>query len=98
MTKKSERARGGSSRIDVAREFAACVRKMGAVVLDDSLAPNKPKNADYWFAAYNIIGELKQLQEDRLAKPGAQERLTRLHTSWVAPRPIATVIAHAGSG
>ena len=70
MTKKSERARDGSNRIDVAREFAACVRKMGAVVLDDSLAPNKPKNADYWFAAYNIIGELKQLQEDRLAKPG----------------------------
>jgi hypothetical protein len=60
MTKKLERAQVGTDRIHVAHEFAACVRKTGAIVLDDSVAPNKPKNADFWFSAYNVVGELKQ--------------------------------------
>jgi hypothetical protein len=54
MTKKLERAQVGTDRIHVTREFAACVRKMGAIVLDDSVAPNKPKNADFWLPAYNL--------------------------------------------
>ena len=71
-------------RIDVPKEFAACVRSIGGVILDDVLTgASKPSNADYWFPKYQVIAELKCLTENLMTKPEFNQRLSRLHSSWV---------------
>lgn len=45
--------------------MAVCVRKMGGVPLDDILPKKREfRNADYWFEAQLVVGELKCLQAD----------------------------------
>ena len=48
-------------RIDVAREFAKCVRALNGKVLDDDFSSRKDANADYWFPDNLVIAELKCL-------------------------------------
>lgn len=58
--------RTAPERIDVRREFGACIAKMGGVVTDDALMgrANNPKNADFVFPDDGIVAELKCLEVD----------------------------------
>lgn len=71
-------------RIDVRKEMAACVRKLGGIVLEDSLENPQFSNADYWFPDHEVIAELKCLTEDLASKPEFNDRVCRLHASWVS--------------
>jgi hypothetical protein len=75
--------KGHAVRIDVRKEMAACVRKLGGVVLDDSLENPQFSNADYWFPKHQVIAELKCLTENLVAKREFNERLSKLYASWV---------------
>lgn len=70
-------------RIDVAREFAKCVRALNGKVLDDELSPRKDANADYWFPDDLVIAELKCLSANLFEQSDFKERTTRRHSSWV---------------
>ncbi|MDM0079233.1 hypothetical protein QTI17_01380 [Variovorax sp. J31P179] len=63
----------GHVRIDVRREFSACVSKMGGTVNDDVLAarPDNKPNADFVFAADDVVAELKCLETDWAAELAA---------------------------
>lgn len=54
------------ARINVRREFSACVAKMGGTVNDDSLAgrPDNKPNADFVFLPEGVVAELKCLETD----------------------------------
>jgi hypothetical protein len=83
-------------RIDVRKEMAACIRKLGGVVLDDSLQNPQFSNADYWFPHHEVVGELKCLTENLASKREFNDRVSRLHASWVRqgllPRTAETKI------
>lgn len=70
-------------RIDIRKEVAACVRKLGGVVLDDSLKNPQFSNADYWFPDYQVVVELKCLTDNLTSTQEFNNRLSRLYTSWV---------------
>lgn len=71
-------------RIDVPVELATCVRKLNGIVGDDIFkGPKDPKNADYWFPEFNVIGELKCLTENLLEKKSYKDRLDKMYKSWI---------------
>jgi hypothetical protein len=53
-------------RVDVRKEFSACVAKMGGTVIDDLLMgrANNAKNADFLFSDDGVVAELKCLEVD----------------------------------
>jgi hypothetical protein len=85
-------------RMDVEREFANCVRGMGAVVLDDlaaSSAGARPSAADYWFPDHCVVAELKCLTVDTIAGQPFKQKANELYSRWIAeglvPRPAQGV-------
>jgi hypothetical protein len=70
-------------RIDVRKEIAECVRKLNGIVLDDLLQNPQFSNADYWFPDDQVVAELKCLTENLASKREFNERISRLHASWV---------------
>lgn len=70
-------------RIEVAKEMAACVRKLGGIVLDDSRENPHGPNADYWFPDHQVVVELKCLTENLVSKREFNDRVSKLHASWV---------------
>jgi len=71
-------------RIDIDREFATCVRKIGGEVLADRFGPNPVfENADYAFAQDGVIAELKRLECDTRTKPTFKQRVSALHAQWI---------------
>jgi hypothetical protein len=70
-------------RIDVRKEMAACVRKVGGIALDDLLRNPQFSNADYWFPDHQVIGELKCLTENLASKREFNDRVSQLYASWV---------------
>ena len=68
-------------KINIEKEFAACVRALDGKVLDDM--PGNPlfSKADYWFPTENVFGELKRLSEDLIEKDDFKQKVTKLYDS-----------------
>ena len=80
-------------RIDVPTEFATCVRRLDGVVLDDVLQNPAFFNADYWFPAERVVGELKCLSENLAAQHQFNDLVESMYASWIKrrliPRPVS---------
>lgn len=71
--------------VSTTEAFHGCVRHCGGICLDDILPPDPGfKNADFYFEAENVVGELKCIEKDPLADPAFEEKLIRVHSNWVA--------------
>jgi hypothetical protein len=71
-------------RIDIEREFANCVRKIGGEVLVDRFGPSPVfENADYAFPQDGVIAELKCLERDTRTEPTFKQRVSALHMQWI---------------
>lgn len=83
--------------IDVQAELTCCLRKLGAVVSDDEVGPNRPRNADYWFPQDNVIAELKCLSQDYFEDRNYLDWLSEAYLDWIRrglarPLPANTTI------
>jgi hypothetical protein len=67
--------------IEIEREFAKVVRKIGGELIDDLLSSDsrRPENADYLFRTYNVVAELKCLQKNSILDPDFLDKLGRLY-------------------
>lgn len=70
-------------RIDVADVFAECTRRLGGIVLDDAPASSKKKNADFAFKNYQVVVELKCMEESFWGKEAFQRKLSSLADGWI---------------
>jgi len=78
-------------RVDVTKEFSTCVRSIGGTVLDDVLESPDFKNADYWFAEFEVVAEFKCMSYDLAKDARFTKRAIELYRSWVirglVPKP-----------
>lgn len=76
--------------IDIEKEFAGCVRKIGGEVLADRFGPSPPfANADYGFLSDGVVVELKCLERDTRSEPTFKDRVNALHRQWEFEGKIA---------
>lgn len=76
--------------VDIEKEFAACVRKIGGEVLADRFGPSPPfANADYAFHSDAVIAELKCLERDTRSESTFKDRVNALHRQWEAEGKIS---------
>lgn len=68
--------------IDTRSKFSQCIRSIGGEVLDDR-EPDDGKTADYWFARYETIIELKCLQKDLVGDVTFAARLRGMVDTWI---------------
>lgn len=69
--------------VDAEEVFAECTRQLGGIVADDSRAPNKPENADFAFANYKVVAELKRMEQSFWGQKEFQRKLSLMAASWV---------------
>ncbi|HEY9268199.1 MAG TPA: hypothetical protein VIO39_01950 [Methylotenera sp.] len=70
-------------RINIAKEMAVCVKRLGGVVLDEVLEQPNFANADYWFKCDDVVAELKCLTEDLSSKSEFNASVASMYASWV---------------
>ncbi len=65
--------------------LARVVRRVGGSLVSDLLASgvDLPKNADFVFQRYRVVGELKRLERDQSENPEMALKLQRLYQSWI---------------
>jgi hypothetical protein len=77
-------------RLDVEEAIARVVRGAGGEIVSDLLPAraNRPNNADYLFRGYNVIAELKRLEEDHDESEEFREKRNQLYRTWINQRKV----------
>jgi hypothetical protein len=76
-------ARLDTHRVQIEPEFNQIVVTVGGQLVSSLVGDSPPfDNADYIFPAYRLVGELKCIEEDKLADPRMQEKFRRLWIKW----------------
>lgn len=70
--------------INIEKEFNVCVSKVGGYKISDLVGKN-PKflNADYWFPNYEVIAELKCLDDDQIKSENIRRKATEIYNRYM---------------
>ncbi len=85
-------------RLSVEEQLARVVRRVGGSLVSDLLPAgvDLPKNADFVFPQYRVVGELKRLEKNQSESPEMAEKLQQLYQSWVDQRKPVPLIYGRG--
>jgi hypothetical protein len=79
--------------------FARAVVRAGGRLVRDLLPDHVdlPRNADYVFQQFDVIGELKRMEKDQGKDPSMAAKTLRMYERWVArgdlkPAPLGTIV------
>ena len=79
-------------RLDVRKEFTACVRGLGGADLDTTLpAVRGHENADFFFEEFNVVVELKCLEKNHFAADEFNARLSRIYSEGRLLKPTGVL-------
>lgn len=68
----------------VEEEFAKAIAPIGGERVDIRIVgPNKPLNADFYFPEYNVLAEVKELDDDPMPASKRNEKIAALYRQEV---------------